>query len=70
MTRTAADLDLIWRATHSDFRVTYGNDRCILICRQGITTLVALTDMTDDEFADKIAYAKRWAARQFIGAAA
>lgn len=57
------DLDLIWKHTHRDYRGTMNGVRTILTLRQGGTTLVRLDDLTDDEKADKLKYAKSREAR-------
>lgn len=60
---TDPDLALIWKHTHRDYRGTMNGVRTILTLRQGGTTLVRLDDLTDDEKADKLQYAKSREAR-------
>jgi hypothetical protein len=44
----------IWRNTHADFKGKIDGKACILVLREGGTHSVPLTDLTDDEIADKL----------------
>lgn len=60
---TNPELRLIWKHTHPDFKGIMNGVRTILTLRQGGTTLVRLDDLTDEEKADKLKYAKSREAR-------
>lgn len=66
MTATAepkvAEMNLIWKHTHPDFRTKIDGVRHVLIGRNG-TTLVPLQSLTKEEHAEKLAYAKGCEAR-------
>lgn len=49
-----AKLEKLWYQTHSDFRLTLNGQRCVLVCRKGMTQPVALTDLTEQEVADRL----------------
>lgn len=51
-------LALIWRHTHRDFRGMIGMEKCILVMREGGTTAVPLTTLTEDEIARMFKYAE------------
>jgi hypothetical protein len=44
----------IWRNTHADFKGKIDGKACILVLREGGTHSVPLTDLTDEEIADKL----------------
>lgn len=50
-------LALIYRHTHRDYKGNLNGERNILTLRQGGTTLVPLSALTDAEIADKLPYA-------------
>ncbi len=56
--RTPKDLNLIWKHTHRDYRGVVDGKRFVMKYRNG-TTLVPLDALTDAEFAEDLAYAKR-----------
>lgn len=49
----AQKLERVWRAAHRDFKGSIDGVRTITVYRQG-SCLVALTDLTDAEIADKL----------------
>ncbi len=50
-------LALIYRHTHRDFKGKVGGIGAIMIMRNGGTTLVGMTSLTDEEIASKLPYA-------------
>ena len=51
---------LIWKHTHRDFKGTVDGVKTIMVFRSGVgSTLCAITDLSDDEYADRLAYAVR-----------
>lgn len=51
-------LALIYRHTHKDYKGTIHGCKTIMVCR-GSTTLVAMTELTDAEIADRLPAAIR-----------
>lgn len=51
-------LALIWRHTHKDFRGMIGMEKAVLVLREGGTTSVVLTALTEDEVARKLRLAE------------
>jgi hypothetical protein len=50
---------LIYRHTHRDYKGTVGGEKSILILRNGGTTAVPLSCLTDAEIAERLPYAMR-----------
>ena len=57
----AQKLDLIWKATPSDYKGIAGDrwgehqgKRSIMVLREGVTTLVLLEDLTDAEINERL----------------
>jgi hypothetical protein len=62
--RSYDDIRSIWRSTHPDFRGEIDGTKCVLVLRAGSGTCsVAIEDLTDSEFDDKLRYAKGREAR-------
>lgn len=58
-TATKAQLDLIYRNTHSDYKGVFADGvRMILVCR-GATCLVPLEDLTSEEVAKRLPMSKK-----------
>jgi hypothetical protein len=58
-TESKAQLDLIYRNTHSDYKaVSLGGVRMILVCR-GATCLVPLEELTAEEVAKRLPKSKK-----------
>jgi len=56
---TKAQLDLIYRNTHSDYKGVFSNGvRMILVCR-GSTCLVPLEELTSEEVAKRLPKSKK-----------
>ncbi|HZM28765.1 MAG TPA: hypothetical protein VFB89_15560 [Gemmatimonadales bacterium] len=53
-----ADLDLIWKHTHPDFRGVIDGIRYVLTNRNGATVLAPLHSLPEAELADSLAYAR------------
>ena len=53
------ELALIYRHTHRDYKGKIGGCGSILVLRDGGTTLVMMTDLTDAEIASRLPYALR-----------
>lgn len=51
-------LALIWRHTHKDFRGMIGMEKHVLMMREGGTTSVPLTALTEDEITRQLKYAE------------
>lgn len=54
MTNREALIKNVWRNTHKDYKGTYNGIRTIMVLRNGTPTLVALSDLTDEEIASRI----------------
>jgi hypothetical protein len=47
-------LKKIYATTHRDFKGNINGVKTIMVCRQGGTCIVALSDLTDAEIADRL----------------
>lgn len=47
-------LDKIYREMHADYKGKIGDVRTVMVLRSGGSTLIALSDMTDEEIARRI----------------
>jgi hypothetical protein len=57
--RTHANINLIWKHTHSDYRGKLSGIKSCLVLRSGGTTLTTIIGLTDQEFKYKLAAAKK-----------
>jgi hypothetical protein len=62
MTR-AAKIELIYRTTHSDFRMTFSGRKAVMADSPRGATFRFLDDMSDTDLAELLPYAQRKAAR-------
>ena len=63
--RAKADIDLVYRHTHRDYRSDPGVvPRTVLVLRLGGTTQTTVEGLTDEEFEGKLRYARGAEARR------
>jgi hypothetical protein len=60
-------LALIYRHTHRDYRGTINGEKSIMTLRNGGSTIVPLSALTDDEIAGALPYALRKEAERKSG---
>ena len=46
--------DAVYRTTHSDFKGTYEGQRSIMVLRNGGSTIVLLSLLTDEEISSRL----------------
>ena len=59
MERSKADISLIWRHTHPDYRGRIDGKRSILVNRNGGTQSVPIESLTDSEWSGYLGAAQR-----------